>query len=108
MSMYQRGKMVILVMFLLAVGLSGYAWWHRFQQNPMCKEFWGPEAILVIHQAPKVEFFSLEPDATSTTRDQSVIGDFLDIDGKAYLADHRDIADAPGLAHARHALIDDN
>ena len=105
--MHQRGKFVILFMFALAFGLSGYAWWHRYQENPKSKEFWGARATVVIRQAPAVEFFTLVHTATMNSS-TSYKGTLLTIDGRFYVATVHDIHQSPGLVHARHALIDDN
>jgi hypothetical protein len=104
----QRGKLVILLMFLLALVLSAYAWWHRYHENPKSKAFWGPRAILAIQRADSVEFLTLQPEPTEHTSEVTSNENGLAIDGKSYQAIARDIHSVPGLVHARHALIDDN
>src|SRR5687767_458787 len=103
--MHHRGKYVILFMFALAFGLSAYAWWHRFHENPKSTDFWGAPATVVIRRAPAVEFLTLLPSATASNSSTSNNSTRLTIDGISYVATVLDIHQTPGLVHARHALI---
>ncbi len=98
-----RGQWTIVGIFglsLLAVAGS-LAW--RYHETRQVLDFWGAEAATLIAQAEQVEAQRLEPvpDATARPGGDTVIR----IDGQMHRAiQTKDVSDAPGFTHARHAL----
>lgn len=102
-----RGKAVIAGIFLLALVLSGYAWWHQFQQSRRCRQFLGTETVKLIRLAPRVDLLRLEPRAAAAGSATQPAG-ILRIGGATLLIAKRvEITRVPGLLHARHALLQD-
>jgi len=102
-----RGKAVIAGIFLMALLLSGYAWWYQFQQGRRCREFLGTEAVRLIQLAPQVELLRLEQKSAGTDTSHRPEG-ILRIGGTTVLvSQHVEITGTPGLVHARHALLQD-
>lgn len=64
--------------------------------------------MFLIRYAPQVEFLGLRPSATDSTESSAIESNRWTIHGRAYSAETTtDISQAPGLVHARHALVDD-
>jgi hypothetical protein len=80
--MFDRGKLAVLAILLLATALAGGAWWWNYHRSRRCLALYGSEAAYLIRTAPKVEL---------------VLGG----------AEPIDISRAAGLVHARTALLDD-
>jgi len=107
-----RGKAVIVGIFLLALVLSGYAWWHQYWAGRRCHLFLGTEAVKLLRLAPHVELLRLEPESTvagnPSAGNPSQPEGILRIGGATVLIASRvDITGVPGLLHARHALLQD-
>jgi len=89
------GKIAIISILVVAVGLTSFAWWYRYQQGRRTMEFWGPEAAQLIRHAPRVELFELDETLEAfKSGELSKVRSF-------------DLSNAPGLVHARHSLIVD-
>jgi hypothetical protein len=99
-----RGKLVILGIFAMAIGLAGYAWWHHLQAGRRSAHFWGAPSAVQVRYAPQVEFLPLRPlDPTDEP-----LGKMVTICGTAYsVGDPVEVTGTRGLVHARHALVDD-
>jgi hypothetical protein len=98
-----RGQLTIIGIFglsLLAV-LGSLAW--RYHETRHVLDFWGAEAATLIAQAERVAADRLEavPEAVTGPGDSVV----MLIDGQMYaIRQTKDVSDAPGFTHARHAL----
>lgn len=98
-----RGQLTIIGIFglsLLAV-VGSLAW--RYHETRQVLDFWGAEAATLIAQAEQVKAKKLElvPDAATSPEDD----DTMQIDGQMYLiVQTKDVSEAPGFTHARHAL----
>jgi len=112
--MPQRGKLVVLVMFATAIALGGYAWWFRLDQGRLAREFWGPKATRLIQRAPVAHLLQLE--ANGQGRVVSAVSGVADEEPAVLLplnsaalkvVRRADISGAPGMLHARHALVQD-
>ncbi len=102
--MPSRGKLVILAMFLLALVMGGYAWWHQRQKGHRSHQFWGGPTALLIRHAAQVQLLWLEPAGTETP----ARAERLEIGGQSLAVSGRhEISQARGLVHARYALIED-
>ena len=95
------GKIVIVVVFAVGLGLAVFSWLHRWQASQQVLEFWGGEAAYVIRTGKKVELLRIGP----------AIGVATDLEGftvgnrRYCIIDQFDISKAPGLIHARHHLL---
>jgi hypothetical protein len=99
-----RGKLAVVAMLLVAVGLAAYALWFNIQRGQRSLEFWGREGARRIQQARQVELLWLVP-----ANDGAAEGERLTIGGTMYsVARRKDISQARGLIHARTALLDDH
>jgi hypothetical protein len=102
--MQLRGKLVILLIFVAATAMSGYAWWHQLQAGRRSAAFWGSDAAVLVRYAPEVEFISLRP----KSEDPESSPFTLMIDNLEYvLGQPLNITSSRGMVHVRHALIDD-
>jgi hypothetical protein len=97
-----RGKFTILVMMSVAVTAASFASWYRWRQGGRSIELWGTEAARLIRFASRVELWEL-------TREESDTADrMLAVEGRPWwITRQKDISRAPGLIHARHALLED-
>lgn len=90
----KSGKTLILGVLVLALAMAAAAWWFRYSQTHRAVELWGPQAAVLIRDAPRV---TLRSDAASK-----------DAEGAAETDVARDISQAKGLTHLRNALLEDN
>ncbi len=99
------GKLVILSILTVALLAAGTSWWFRFQATHRAAEFWGPEATILIRDAPVVELVEQPQD------DAQAEGNILINAGQggapAPNTNRRDISEARGLIHFRNALLED-
>ena len=103
--MIHQGKLAILAIAILAIGLSGFAVWHHYRQGRRVLEYWGSDKANLVRHAPEVYILELGPPA----QDGEHAEDSLAIEGESLaIVQRHDISDVPGLIHARHALIQDS
>ena len=103
----QRGKYVILLIFAVAIAMSGYAWWYQYKMGRRTSAFWGPAGVVLIQYAPQVEFVPLFPTRPDRP-DQESVENSLNIGGVEFWLDEPlDVTHSRGLVHVRHALVDD-
>lgn len=98
------GKLAVVGILLVAVGLAGFAWWWNWQRTQRCREFFGGEGAHLIRTATKVEGLRLN-DAPSgwAVREELRFSQHL-----ATIKEKFDVSQARGLIHARTALLDDS
>ncbi|MBX7074028.1 MAG: hypothetical protein K1X71_12850 [Pirellulales bacterium] len=99
------GRLAIIVIVLVAVGLSVAAWCYWYVVGRQAQTYWGTAAALIITRAPEVELFELGPPQA-----ESSAGDALLIDGQSYsILQRRELAKsrAPGFTHIRALLTRD-
>jgi hypothetical protein len=100
MLKFSRGTFAILLMVVVAFGLSTFAAWYRYQAGDAALRYWGKDAALRIRSAPKVKLMMIEQDATASKP--------IEIHDTTYqITQVIDISSARGLIHARHALLED-
>jgi hypothetical protein len=97
------GKLAVVSILLVAVGLAGFAWWWNWQRTVQCREFFGGEGSHLIRTATQVEGLTLSGLYDDESREQIVVGSHA-----LEIAGHKDLSQANGLIHARTALLDDN
>jgi hypothetical protein len=64
--MLDRGKTVVLVIFLCALLMGSFAWWYRYQQGHRCRQLWGADSAQLIRHAPTVRLLQLAPTLPQT------------------------------------------
>ena len=96
--MLDRGKLAVLTMFAVALAAATFAWWWNYSRGQRALEFYGPKAAHLIRTAPKVELLVLGTAESSAIEPLPEFGPVSQI---------VDISRAPGLVHARTALLDD-
>jgi hypothetical protein len=89
-AVYNSGKLLILAMLAAGVLAAASSWLFRFGATHEAAQYWGPEAVRLIRDAPNVELVELDPAAESFQ-----------------VAARRNISAAPGMTHLRHALLED-
>jgi hypothetical protein len=82
------GKLVIIVILTLAFSAAGASWWFRYAATHRAAEFWGPIAAQRIRDSRSVQLYYV-------------------IDDTDLLTPIRNISNARGLTHLRHALLED-
>lgn len=90
-AVLQSGSLLIVAIFLLAILLSVFSWWFRYQATHQAAAYWGNRAVRLIRDAPQVEAVLLA---------NSEQGEPTEIQRK-------DVSQAPGMTHLRNALIED-
>ena len=94
------GKLVIIGIVIVALAAAGTSWWFRYNATHRAVRFWGPEAAVLIRDAPKVTLFRMpSAEIVRLAEDDAARARF---DDSAY-----DITKARGLVHLRNALLDD-
>jgi hypothetical protein len=98
------GRLVIVVMFLLAFAMSGGAWLYQYNYSRRSAEFWG-ESSRLIGKSPELQFLEL----ASVPQDDEADGADLEnaVAGRAVIA-HHDLRNEKGLIHLRHIFIQDD
>ena len=95
-----RGKIVIVLMLLVGMGLASFAWWHRWQRAQPVLSNWGHEVTVSIRLGQQVELWRL------ADGEQAALAERISVGGHSWaVVERRDISDARGLIHARHALL---
>lgn len=103
--MQVNGKLVTIVLLVVAVAAASYAWWFQFSRGQRALEYWQGNNAAVIRHGDRAELLVLAEPAESI---EAAAVDRLTIDGRDYAIVQRATLDqAPGFVHARHALIDD-
>lgn len=120
------GRLVIVVMFLLAFAMSGGAWLYQYNYSRRSAEFWG-ESSRLIGKAPEMQFLELAPlevpdedeseegkssaDETADKSKDDAQNEAVDPDnliaGRPVTA-HHDLRNKQGLIHLRHIFIQDD
>lgn len=98
------GKLAVVGILLLAVGLAGFAWWWNWQRTVKCREFYGGEGAHLIRTATQVEGLELSEYLSGSEPSEEVkAGRHL-----LRIASRKDLSKVNGLIHARTALLDDS
>ena len=104
-----NGVLVAAALLLVGAAAAGVAWWNNLAQTRQALDFWGPEAAVLIRDAPQVtalEFdFRRSADAGSVASEGGFMHPVTGAPAKVRTV--RDISRAKGLVHLRHALLDD-
>jgi hypothetical protein len=106
-AMQSSGKLVILGILGVAVASAAVSWWFRYSATHWAAQFWGPETVRLIRDAPLVQFIELRRATASDGHDP--MHDKFGFGGNQHfqVVSRRDISHAPGLLHLRNALLED-
>lgn len=113
--MANRGKSLIIGLFIVAFIAAGYAWWHTYHQGTRVLGWWGNEAAYRIRLADDCTLYALGPPSLSNPNGLTAItpsaerrAEQLKLAGQTHpVVDQKQIAGLPGFVHARQALIQD-
>lgn len=102
------GRLVIVVMFALAIAMSGGAWLYQYSYSRHSAEFWGPAGRLVV-KSPELQLLELTAAGPSAEGDEAGAEANLtnQVAGRA-VVDHHDLRKKPGLIHLRHVFTQDS
>ncbi|MDZ4817611.1 MAG: hypothetical protein SGJ20_01420 [Planctomycetota bacterium] len=92
-----RGKSIILLMFVAAVLAAVGAIWYQYHTTRRPLEFWGARTARIINLAPQVKLKKMSESGRGLAGAESEI---------ANGANYRDISQARGLVHFRRSLIE--
>jgi hypothetical protein len=81
--MQLSGKLVIIGIVGVALAGAGAGWWFRYNATHRAAEFWGPQAVRLIRDAPQVKLQHRESKPSEI-----------------------DISNAHGITHLRNALLE--
>jgi hypothetical protein len=87
-----QGKYTVLMIFLLAGGMAGFAWWVNYQRAAHCREYWNEDYASAIRFAKTVNVYELANVAEANWKNsiRSV-----------------NVSSLPGFLHARTSLLQD-
>jgi hypothetical protein len=95
------GKLLTVLILLIAALAAAVAWWHHMNKGRRALAFWGGQVAYRMRTAESVELWVLASGDEFPARQATFGGRVLPI------AKVIDISQAPGLVHARQALISD-
>lgn len=100
----------LLIAGILAVGFvaAGASWWFRYQATHRAATFWGPDAAVLIRDAPRVEALELQRADAGTGGGGSPSDEELVVGGTTWrITSRQDVSGSPGMTHLRNALLED-
>lgn len=100
--MQLSGRLVIIVIFILAFAMAGGAWLYQYNYSRRSAEFWGTSSRL-IGKSPELQLLQLAPaplDAEDADLENMVAG--------RTVVDHHVLHNKQGLIHLRHIFIQDD
>lgn len=105
-SVEAQGKHVIIFIFGTALVAAIFAWSFQYMRGRRILELWGADnARLIRVEGEEIQLLSLSPDTDAT---KAVRPASLKIDDQLFAVVRAvDITNAPGIIHARQALIED-
>ena len=98
------GRLVIAVVFTLALAMAGGAWVYQYTYSRQTAQFWG-ESSRLIGKSPELQFLELG----SLPQDEEQSDDDLEnsVAGRRVVS-HHDLRNEKGLIHLRHVFIQDS
>jgi hypothetical protein len=100
-----NGVLVAAGLLLVGAAAAGVAWWNNLAQTRQALDFWGPEAAVLIRDAPQVTALEIDFRRSADAGSGGLVHPATGT--PAEIHQERDISRARGLVHLRHALLDD-
>ncbi len=100
------GRGVAVAIILIALAAASFAWWFQWNRGHLSLEFWGPEAAELIRTGKRVTLCEFDGNSVGNSVGNSDADETSD--WPLPVIRQIDISRAPGLVHARQALIEDN
>lgn len=105
--MGQSGTKLVVGLCGLALALGVIAWWYRFETAHRATQFWGSTAAELITESSHVLGLKLKLASGPVDRDPN--GGAVALSSREYETPIRkDLTDARGMVHLRHALLSDS
>ena len=98
------GRLVIAVVFALALAMAGGAWVYQYSYSRQTAQFWG-ESSRLIGKSPELQFLQL--DSLPQGEEQSAADLENSVAGRRVIS-HHDLRNEKGLIHLRHVFIQDS
>ncbi len=103
------GRLIILVIFALAIAMSGGAWLYQYSYSRHSAEFWGPAGSLIV-KSPELQLLELAAAPAGDGDEGEEAGAEVDLSNQVAgrnVVDHHDLRKKPGLIHLRHVFTQD-
>jgi hypothetical protein len=102
--MHNRGKLVVLTIFALAIAMASFALWWNWGLGHRSLDYWGENGSLLIRDAESVMLVKLQPGIPiPNAKDPPLPMESRDLSS----AEKKDISRVKGLVHARHVFLED-
>ncbi len=102
--MHNRGKLVVLSIFAVAIAMAGFALWWNWGLGHRSLEYWGDDGSLLIRDAESVLLVKLKQRIPSL----NAMDPYFPMDSKDLNSTEKeDISNVKGLVHARHVFLED-
>jgi hypothetical protein len=102
--MRSSGKLVVLSIFALAIGMASFALWWNWGMGRRSLDYWGESGALLIRDAKSVTLVKLNPRIPKpAAKDPPLPMESRDLS----TAEKKDISGVKGLVHARRAFLED-
>lgn len=102
--MHNRGKLVVLTIFAVAIAMASFALWWNWGLGHRSLNYWGDDGALLIRDAESVMLVKLKPSVPIlSAKDPPLPMESRDLDS----AEKVDISGVKGLVHARHVFLED-
>jgi hypothetical protein len=98
------GRLVIAVVFALALAMAGGAWIYQYSYSRQTAQFWG-ESSRLIGKSPELQFLQLDSPPEGEEQRDIDLGN--SVAGRRVIA-HHDLRNEKGLIHLRHVFIQDS
>lgn len=99
--MANSGKYLVLGLVVLAVIAGVASWWYHYAGLHQANRFWGSPAAGLIAQPSQVTAY----DVVKQTESQNASARSLDLRSPWTAVNPRDVTEARGMVHLRHALM---
>ena len=104
MLMRSSGKVVVFSIFAVAIAMASFALWWNWGLGRRSLDYWGESGALHIRDDKSVTLVKLQPRvANPAAKCPPFPMDSRDLNS----AEKKDISEAQGLVHARHAFLED-
>ncbi len=104
--MDQSGKKLVFVLAGLALAAGVTSWCYRYEAAHQATAFWGTESAPLIAQPAPVEIYELKLLGGEGASEKEA--GLLNLGRRYQVGDPRELTNARGMVHLRHALMSDS